>query len=374
MKYELKKILKIKSSYILLLFSLILMLIPILFYSNQDDNYIETMMLQSKIDSLELTVRDTPTNDVHRKIIENSKEELIIARDYMDSLNSGDADRLLYAELEYLETVNQNQLDMSKQGPNNIPNIDNKKVELLEYLVNHDIEYVNSNFKLPTSNLLSGLFTLLFPPTALFLVFTLIAMNTFNFERYNNTYQIINTAPHSLVTFYFKKLTVTLIYIFLGFSLTFGIALVVNTFMHGFGDLNYPVQVVNDLGETNIISTLQFFLLGVGLSTTYLLFLIFFSFLLKVLTDNLIINIVIIVLLIFLPYTNILTNIEFLNATYHFIPFSYGEAFYVVGNNGPSYISDNPDLTYTMGLIVTSIGALLSLTISMLIVYFRKKV
>lgn len=374
MKYEFLKLLKQKSVHILMLVTLILMLVPILFYSSQEDNYMTRMMLQSKLDSLELTVADTPVNDAHRRVIENSKEELIIAREYRDALDSGDMDRLLHAELEYTKTSNQNQMEMTQYSNTDIADVGNQKIELLEYLVEHDIEYVNSDFILPTANLLSGLFTLLFPPTAIFLVLTLIAMNNFNFERFNNTYQLINTAPHSITGFALKKLTVTITYILVGFLVSFSIALLINTAMHGLGNFNYPVQIVNRLDEVEIISTLQFFLLGILLSAAYMLFLIFFSFLLKMLTDNLIINIVIIVLLIFLPSTNIITNIDFLNSYYHLLPFSYGEAFYVVKNSGPSYIADNANLNYRMGLLVTSISAILSLTASMLIIHFRKRI
>ena len=71
---------------------------------------------------------------------------------------------------------------------------------------------------------------------------------------------------------------------------------------------------------------------------------------------------------------NIIENIDFLNTYSHLIPFFYGEAFYVVMNSGPSFIVDNPNLNYRMGLLVTSIGAILSLAASMLIVHFRKRI
>ncbi|MBL1230155.1 ABC transporter permease [Enterococcus sp. BWB1-3] len=304
--FEIRKILKEKSFYFLLALFFLMLLSPVFSRDTLNDQFqavqLKSVLKQNKENINQLA--DTPEAST---LVKDLKEVNHRLESMLEAIEQGDKEALVKTEYE-LEMKNlEDTLSGKLYGR---PLVEQEKtVKELHFLIENQITQVDYNkTKMPGLNYLHMTVSYGLPYTFFFIFIGLIISGIMTLEKRKYTISFYNVLPVSPLKKMFIKIASGFIYTFLGTLFLFVIVFLIFSAFEGTGSLDYPVGIITNNGEAELI-TLSVYLLRIFvLFSLWLLFFSCLSFLISLFTGNSAVNMSMLFFLIlgaeFSPFKN----------------------------------------------------------------------
>lgn len=277
--YEFKKFIYNKKNIVIFCIMLIFLGGFIVYNDYQDKKYPDVMYRQmseandyasKRVQSL--SISDSYSND------ENEKEDLqkqkeywsklsdtssILAGEYM--MDKNQSVDFVQDEIKWNQIVlegihaNYNMTPITRDSEKTIKN----KIENDQYIIDHQLEILNSPYSCNTLNLFNLLFS---DYVGLFLMFLFILLifDIAPSEFENKSYKILYSSHHARATVFCSKLIFSL-FVILAFLMLIAIVFTISGFFFGFGDFVYPYSVYPDIYPFGKAVALLFIIFFIGL-------------------------------------------------------------------------------------------------------------
>ncbi|MGX7202840.1 hypothetical protein BCR22_10110 [Enterococcus plantarum] len=304
-KFEIIKIVREKSLYLLFLLLLIILIAPI-FFMNGDQSF-KNSQYEQRLQNNKVFLEQTKNDPTARKVIAEAKQENSYFEEALGALKNNDNEKLLQVEYK-LEVALLN--SMKEGSVVAAPQIEQeKKVSELDYLISHKIEQVDYSLnKIPAINYLYYVFSDLLPYMYFLFVSFIIIANFSTFEKRRKTIDFFNVSPLATSKKLLVKIVGTIFSALLLIYISLAISFVVSALKNGIGNFNYPVSKITETGNVEIISITTFIFQCVFLFSILVIFFSLVSYFVSLFTGNLIINIFLLISFVFISNFNITSS------------------------------------------------------------------
>ncbi|MGX7417422.1 hypothetical protein ACWOFR_01325 [Carnobacterium gallinarum] len=369
LKFELLKIYREKTTYVLAAVLALVILVPLIlgtptidYLQYYENNYQNNIRVIEKIKD-DATAAET-LNDI--KESNSYLEKMIIATKNKNS------DMFLSNELKY---ENKNLEDIKAGRLSSAPLIQQKAtVAVLQYLYDNDIKKESYNVKeLGSINYLSTLFS---TPQIVLVVLILVSFQMiyiFNLDYKKNNFIIYSLSPRSYLNVFITKFSANIVAVLLNVGSVFLFVFSISWLKNGIGNWNYPIATIQNNNDVSIISTREFLLKIVIFIFIFLILLGLLSLLLSILSSNLILNIAVITLPLILGQYELLDTF-ISNDIKPFILLSYLDISNIIIGGSELKPITNAAFTYNNGLFLLSFSVVFLLILVILLLFkFPKK-
>lgn len=369
LKFELIKIYREKTIYIL--FSLLLLVVCVPFFlGNTQFDYLK---YYENNYSANLTTLDNIKNDpTAAKVMEDIKESNSYLKDLIESIKKNDSKAIVENEYRF-EKKNLEDIQSGTLHAN--PLIEQKsKVAVLEYLKNNNLDKKSDDPKK-----LGGVqyVTLILSSSQLMLIILILICfhiaYIYNLDYRKNNFILYCVSPRSYFKTYFTKFFANLLSICANVLGSFLFVLSIISKKNGIGVFDYPIPIIQNNANVALMSAGEFILKIVLFFFLFLLLITILGLLLSVLTDNLILNMSILIIpLVFGQYDVLNTIIN--DKLKPFILLSYIDIPLILSGGNSMKPLNNPLLTYENGikLVIANIVIFLLVSIGILLFCSRK--
>ncbi|PLS37162.1 hypothetical protein CYV26_00075 [Carnobacterium maltaromaticum] len=369
LKFELLKIYREKTIYILSAVLALVIFAPFLIGNSQLDmlEYYE-----NNYQANSTTIEDIKDDPTAAGTIKDIKEVNGYLGEMIKAIKNGNDKENVNSELKY---ENKNLEDMTAGKLDAGPLVDQKaKVVILKYLNDKSIEKISNNVKdIGSINYLSMIVS---TPQIVLIILILISLHLvyiFNLDYRKNNFMVYNSSPKSYLQIFFTKFSANMLSEIVNMASVFTLVLSIVGMKNGLGVSRYPIATIQNNSDVSIISTSDFLL---KVFTFLFLFLIFSGLLalfVSLLSSNLIVNISLIILPLILGQYDLLNTFLSENVK-PFIILSYIDiSLIIMGGNG-FYPITNPAITFNNGILLLSLSVgLLLIVLFYLLSNFPKK-
>lgn len=369
LKFELLKIYREKTIYILSAVLALVIFAPFLIGNSQLDilEYYENNY-QANITTIE-DIKDDPTA---AGTIKDIKEVNGYLGEMIKAIKNGNDKENVNSELKYenkiLEDMTAGKLDAG-------PLVDQKaKVVILQYLNDKNIKKISNNVKdIGSINYLSMIFS---TPQIVLIILILISFHIvyiFNLDYRKNNFMVYNSSPKSYLQIFFTKFSANMLSVIVNMASVFTLVLSIVGVKNGLGASRYPIATIQNNSDVSIISTSDFLLKVFTFLFLFLIFIGLLALFVSLLSSNLILNISLIILPLILGQYDLLNTFLSENVK-PFIILSYIDiSLIIMGGNG-FYPITNPSITFNNGILLLSLSVgLLLIVLFYLLSNFPKK-
>ncbi|WP_414839575.1 hypothetical protein [Carnobacterium sp. TMP28] len=305
--------------------------------------------------------------------IKDEEERLALLEAFYAALSSKQSEEITKTELAYEKKI----LEQIESGSlSGTPLIEQRKtVAKLEHLVaNNLIATVNFDSSVPAINFISNDFQLLIPFTMILIFPVLIFSRIHTDEKVHGTRDFVNMTPISFEKMILSKLVVSVLFAFLYFIFSVGLAIFILSFRNGIGSLNYPIPISKDGLTVSILTTGQFLSQVSILLVAIYTFISSLSILISRFTHSFLVQTVVLLMVIMLPSSPLFTAESAIANIAHFLPFSYFDLSKVLTYGDSFSPSINEYINFTNGLICLMSYAVLCLLVSWLMIKKKGRV
>ncbi|MCC4311516.1 hypothetical protein [Carnobacterium maltaromaticum] len=369
LKFELLKIYREKTIYILSAVLALVIFAPFLIGNSQLDilEYYENNY-QANITTIE-DIKDDPTA---AGTIKDIKEVNGYLGEMIKAIKNGNDKENVNSELKY---ENKNLEDMTAGKLDAGPLVDQKaKVVILQYLNDKNIKKISNNVKdIGSINYLSMIFS---KPQIVLIILILISFHIvyiFNLDYRKNNFMVYNSSPKSYLQIFFTKFSANMLSVIVNMASVFTLVLSIVGVKNGLGASRYPIATIQNNSDVSIISTSDFLLKVFTFLFLFLIFIGLLALFVSLLSSNLILNISLIILPLILGQYDLLNTFLSENVK-PFIILSYIDiSLIIMGGNG-FYPITNPAITFNNGILLLSLSVgLLLIVLFYLLSNFPKK-
>lgn len=369
LKFELLKIYREKTIYILSAVLALVIFAPFLIGNSQLDilEYYENNY-QANITTIE-DIKDDPTA---AGTIKDIKEVNGYLGEMIKAIKNGNDKENVNSELKY---ENKNLEDMTAGKLDAGPLVDQKaKVVILQYLNDKNIKKISNNVKdIESINYLSMIFS---TPQIVLIILILISFHIvyiFNLDYRKNNFMVYNSSPKSYLQIFFTKFSANMLSVIVNMASVFTLVLSIVGVKNGLGASRYPIATIQNNSDVSIISTSDFLLKVFTFLFLFLIFIGLLALFVSLLSSNLILNISLIILPLILGQYDLLNTFLSENVK-PFIILSYIDiSLIIMGGNG-FYPITNPAITFNNGILLLSLSVgLLLIVLFYLLSNFPKK-
>lgn len=347
LKFELLKIYREKTIYILSALLALVIFTPFLLGHSQFD-YIQ--YYESNFKENNKTIENIKNDPTATETVSDIKEVNGYLGELIASIKNENSKKMLDSELKY-EHKNLEDMEAGKLNAGSL--IDQKtKVAVLHYLTTHGIEKISENSKdLGSVNYLSLLISM---PQFVLVLLILISFHIayiFNLDYRKNNFIIYNNSPKTYLKLFFVKFFANILAILLNIIGVFVLVLSIVGIKNGLGNTRYPIATIQNNSEVSIISTSNFVFKVLFFLFLFCIFLGLIGLFLSILSSNLLLNISVLILPLVLGQYDLLNT--FINHNLKpFIILSYIDISHIiVGGSGFQPIT-NPTITFNNGLLL----------------------
>ncbi|MTD41975.1 hypothetical protein GIX45_25800 [Erwinia sp. CPCC 100877] len=359
LKFELIKIYREKTMYILIAILLFVLCVP-LFLGNSQFDYLKYYENNYNANLTTIkTIKDDPTA---AETVEDIKEVNGYLKELIESMKKQDKKNILKYELKFEK---KNLEDMEAGKLHSGPVLDQRiTVAILEFLKNNDMDKRNNDVKKLEG--IQYLNLILSKPQLMLIILILICFHVayvFNLDYRKNNFIVYCLSPNSYLKTYFIKLLANIISMFVNVIGAFLIILTVLSIKNGIGELNYPFSVIQNNTDVKIISTGEFVFKTALFLLLFLIFINIFGLLLSILSDNLILNISVLIFPLILGQYEVMDT--FISDKFkHFILLSYTDIAHILSGGSSMKPLASPMLTYENGMIILIINIIVFLLVA----------
>ncbi|MCB5952199.1 hypothetical protein LI951_09000 [Enterococcus sp. BWT-B8] len=359
LKFELIKIYREKTIYILFSMLLFVICVP-LFLGNTQFDYLK--YYENNYNANLTTLENIKNDPTAAETVEDIKEVNGYLKELVESMKKKDTKNILKNELNF-EKKNLEDMEAGKLHAGSL--IDKKiTVAILEYLKNNDMDKKSDDTKKLEG--IQYLNLIVSTPQLMLIILILICFHVayvFNLDYRKNNFILYCISPNSYLKTYFTKFLANIISSFVNVTGSFLIILTILSIKNGIGALNYPVPTIQNNADIKLISTGEFVFKAVLFLFLFLVFINLFGLLLSILSDNLILNISVLIFpLIFGQYEVI--NAFVSDKFKHFILLSYIDIVHILSGGSSMKPLTSPMLTYENGMIVLIINIVVFLFVA----------
>lgn len=359
LKYELLKIYREKTIYILSAVLVGVLLVP-LFLGNTPFNYLE--YYQNNFKENELTIERIKDDPTAKETVNDIREANRYLGSLIKWLKEGNPEKVVASEFNY-ENKNLSDMEAGKLHAGSL--IDQKtKVAVLQYLKENKMKKISQDTKeLGSLNYLSMIFS-----TPEFMMIGLIVLifhltYVYNLDYRKNNFSSYNSSPTSYLKIFFTKFLANILSILVNVSGVFLIVLSLISLKNGLGTGDFPIAIIRNNSEVSVISTYSYLFKVLVFLLLLVLYSCLLGLLLSILSSNFIVSLSVLTLPLLLGQYE-LVNTFIQPAVRPFLLLSYLDITHVIlGGNGFKPIT-NVAITYHNGLFVVmvSIGICLLIT------------
>jgi ABC-2 type transport system permease protein len=369
LKFELIKIYREKTIYILFTILLLVLCVP-LFLGNAQFDYLK--YYENSYAANITTIKNIQDDPTAAETVEDIKEVNGHLKKLIDSIKKEDNKSIVKNELDFEK---KNLEDMEAGKLHSGPLIDQRiTVAILEYLKNNDLDKKNSDPKKLEG--IQYLNLIVSTPQLMLFILILICLHVayvFNLDYRKNNFILYCIAPRSYLSTYFIKLLANILSVFTNVIGSFLIILAILSLKNGIGRSNYPIAIIQNNTDVKLMSTGEFIIKTLLFLFLLVIFIHLFGLLLSILSDNFILNISVLIFpFIFAQYEVIDMLIS--DKFKHFFLLSYIDITHILAGGSSMKTLASSLLTYENGMIVLiiSIIAFLLISIGILLISSKK--
>ncbi len=372
-KFEWLKVMKTKTNFFALILFLILLFLGVVFTQSDEEMKLVRMdLIQEKISMSENAVENMKDIPEAKNAVKDTQESLELMENLRDAYNIDDNNKIAQAEYENDKNDLKDVASGSLVGPSLIEQ--KKLVATGEYLIHHDIDKVDRFFQqVPSINYFYNIFNGGMPSNLIFMVISLVLANIYTLEKRNNNIEFLNTIPYNLYKLVIMKTLVATSFVIIGILICFTIIFIVNGFINGFGNLNYPLAYSIDGDNVLIMSMSKFIFKIFILIIFFVLFFSSLSYLISLFSGSILLNAIILIGIVLIADSTLLDQ-EAFKSFAHLFPFSYLDISNVIQYGNEYNPLPSTSITFRNGMICLTVYTLVITLISNLIIWQSKKV
>lgn len=369
--FEIKKILKDKLYIVILAITVALFLIPLIAIPDMQSDMDETAALETEIFLAEEGIREMEQANVDLAV-KDETERLDLLKSLLQENEGNDSSKKLEAKLAYEEKVLEQMEAGSRVG---IPIVEQRKIVAeLGYLVDNDLPSLETfSNSTPGVNYISSIFQGFFPFIMILILPVVICSNIFSAEKNKETKVFLNMTPLPHRVFASSKMIVSVGYSIIVFFVAMIISFIAATVKNGPGMWNYPMPRSEDGIHVDIITTFEFLVKVSILLLLIIVFISFLSLLVSRFTDNVFINLFVLLIIIIIPSTPVFSPDSALASFGHYIPLTYFDISKVLTYGNEYMPRLNQQVNFMNGVISLSIFSVIGAIISGIIIKVKKR-
>lgn len=372
MAFDFKKMMNDKIYIVITLLLITVSLMPLISFSDSDsDTYIYNE-IKNEIAITEIGLKQMEEDNAIAAV-KDETERLDLLNTYLYSMDENEPYKELAAKLDYEKKILNQMESGSRVG---VPIIDQQKtVAELSYLKNNNLLPLDNFSKsTPGINYISMILQGFLPFTILLILPALTYSNVFSMEKEKGTKDFLNMVPVAYKTIITSKMIVASIFSFFCFILTLLVTFIIVSIKNGIGILNYPISRSRNGLDVEILTTSNFLGKALLLILFIFIFLCCLAFLVSRFTDNLFIQLFVLLACISIPSTPIFSPESAIASFAHYLPFTYFD-FNKVLTYGNSYTPViNEHISFLSGITILSIYSIICIIFSSIIIRKRKKI
>lgn len=372
MAFDFKKMMNDKIYIVITLLLITVSLMPLISFSDSDsDTYIYNE-IKNEIAITEIGLKQMEEDNAIAAV-KDETERLDLLNTYLYSMDENEPYKELAAKLDYEKKILNQMESGSRVG---VPIIDQQKtVAELSYLKNNNLLPLDNFSKsTPGINYISMILQGFLPFTILLILPALTYSNVFSMEKEKGTKDFLNMVPVAYKTIITSKMIVASIFSFFCFIFTLLVTFIIVSIKNGIGILNYPISRSRNGLDVEILTTSNFLGKALLLILFIFIFLCCLAFLVSRFTDNLFIQLFVLLACISIPSTPIFSPESAIASFAHYLPFTYFD-FNKVLTYGNSYTPViNEHISFLSGITILSIYSIICIIFSSIIIRKRKKI
>jgi len=370
--FEMKKILTDKMYIAVFGLIIIIFLIPLMAFPNNNSDKEKTATIENEIYLAEEGIQQMKQQNADMAV-KDETERLSLLKNWLKTAKANDSHKELEARFIYEKKFLEQMESGSRVG---IPIIEQQKlVAELDYLIDHNLLpldiFSNST---PGINYISNILQGFLPFTILLILPALIFSNVFSMEKERATKDFLNMTPLKYKVIISSKMIISIGYCIFSFFAATLIAFIITSLKNGIGVLNYPIPRSKDGISVDILTTSQFLI-----QTFILLLLIFIlisclALLISRFTDNFFVSLFIMLVCVIVPSTPVFSPDSVIASIAHYIPFTYFDFSKVLifGNEYAPII--NEQVSFLNGVINLSFSSMVCVFVSSILIKKKMKV
>lgn len=370
---ESKKLLKDKTYLALFFFLFFLFISPLVVTMEFDMDAQKIDYIKSDIMMTEENISQMERDDAPAAAADET-ERLQLLKELLKTYESENIYKRTKAELALENKVLKQMESGSVVG---IPIIEQrKKVTELDYLVKNKLAPVSG---LENSyggiNYIFTAFHSFIPFTFLLLLPVLVYTNLLSMEKERGTKDFLNMTPLDYKTILSTKMSVGVLFSFLGFLLSLIPVFLVVSLKNGIGTFNYPLAISRDQLSVQILTTGQFLLRFIILLFAIYIFLASLALLISRFTDNFFVYLSVMLASVLLPTLPVFNNTDsFFAGIAHYVPFTYFDLTKVITYGTEDFPVINEQINFTGGLICLFAYSILCILVSSVLISKKSKI
>lgn len=369
---ESKKLLKDKTYLALFLFIFILFIYPLIITMEFDTDAQKIDYIKSDIMMTEEGINQMEQDNAPAAAADET-ERLQLLNVLLKAYESKNIHKRTKAELALESKVLKQMESGSVVG---IPIIEQRKKVA-------EIDYLDKNKVVPLSGLeysyggINYIFTAFrsfIPFTFLLILPVLVYANTLSMEKERGTKDFLNMTPLKYRTMLFSKMSVAVLFSFLGFLLSLLPVFLVVSLKNGLGTFDYPIAISRDQLSVQLLTTGQFLFKFIVLLFFIYIFLASLALLISRFTDNFFIYLSVMLTSVLLPTLPLFNNTDsFFAKIAHYIPFTYFDLTKTITYGTQDFPVINEQINLTGGLVCLAIYSILCIFISGMVILKKSK-
>lgn len=372
LKFEVLKILKNKFHYLGILVLLILFILPLFIYPDNDQVYENNInQLESNIDMGRNAIISNGSNPNTEEMNKRIEEDVQLQQQLLLAYQNQDSKEITEKKLEFDKNSLEGFLDGTLAG-SSITEV-KKDIDINEYLLNHNLERIEPYaIEIPAINYFYFVTSTVFPFKIILLILGLILGSLFTNEKRKNNISVLNTLPINLYKVSLQKIVTATVFVIMTLIVPFSIVFLIIASIYGVGDLNYPMAYSLDLNTVEVTTLTTYMLKYLLLSILSILFIGLISYLFSLFTGNIMFLVMMLIIIIFIADPKLI-NADILTTYAHILPTTYfnvqdillGQLEY---NPLPNFL-----VTYQNGIITLLISILFVSFLIFTTIFFKKK-